>query len=260
MTWIILDAAALAVLVLFVAVGRRRGFLAMALLLIGTLAAFMVARQYAQPAAQWAYDNYGRAWLVDYVDQKLEELPDSGDVGALAGVLTELTEEVDLLAEFDQLKGKAEGFLQNIKEFTASQSGETITYPEGIDPSVQQQGLIEQLMQEGCTLSEALVEVILQPLALSLLEAIAFLLIFIGVNLLVKLLIRASRLFNKVPLVGGVNRFFGGVCGLLEGLVVLYVIGIILRMGAAAAGPDSFITTQLLQQTRLLSPIIYFLN
>ena len=46
----------------------------------------------------------------------------------------------------------------------------------------------------------------------------------------------------------------------MEGVLVLYVVGIVLRIAAAAASADSLITTQLLQQTKLLSSIIYFLN
>ena len=47
MTWIVLDIAALALLVLFVIIGRHRGFLAMALLLVGTLASLWAAQQFA---------------------------------------------------------------------------------------------------------------------------------------------------------------------------------------------------------------------
>ena len=261
MTWIVLDIAALALLVLFVIIGRHRGFLAMALLLVGTLASLWAAQQFAQPAAQWVYDNYARARLTEYVEEKLEETG-SNDIGLLAGVLEQITDEAEPLAELESLKEKAQGLLDQVKQFAASQSqqDETVLYPEGIDPDDTQQGLIEQMLAEGQTLSEALVEIMLKPLVLSFLELLAFLVIFIVCSAVIKLLIRASRLFNKVPLLGGVNRFFGGVCGLMEGVLVLYVVGIVLRIAAAAASADSLITTQLLQQTKLLSSIIYFLN
>ena len=262
MNWIILDVAALSLLILFIIIGRRRGFVAMLLLLIGTLAALWTAQHFAQPVAQWVYDNYAEERLIEYVDTKLEETADSGELGALAGVLQDLSEEVDLMSDIDLLKGKAQELLQDEKQFVSSQSGqgETIPYPEGIEPDAEQQTVILQLLEEGHSLSEALVETILRPLVLSLLKMLAFLLIFILLNALIKLLIHASRIFNKLPLLGGVNRFFGGLCGLVEGLVCIYVIGIVLRMVTATAGPDAFLTTELLKETKLLSSIIYFLE
>ena len=140
MNWIILDAAALVVLILFVILGRRRGFVAMALLLLGTLASLWAAQHFAQPVAQWVYDNYAQERLVEYVDQKLEENAANSDIGALAGVLEEFSEEVDLMSNLDLLKGKAQELLQDVRQFVSSQSGqgEIIPYPEGIDPDPQQ--------------------------------------------------------------------------------------------------------------------------
>jgi len=262
MTWIILDAAALAVLLLFIIFGRRKGFVAMALLLIGTLAALWTAHHFAQPLAQWAYDNYAEERLVEYVDTKLDENYDNGEIGALAGALEALSEEVGLMSDLDLLKGKARELLQDVQQFISSQSGqgEVIPYPDGIDPDAEQQSEILRLLEEGHSLSQALVDTILRPLVLSFLELLAFLLLFLAVNFIIKLLIHASRVFNKLPLLGGVNRFFGGLCGLAEGVIFLYIIGIVLRMVTAAAAPDVFITTDLLKETKLLSSIIFFLE
>ncbi len=261
MTWMILDVIAIGVLILFYIFGRRRGFIAMALLLIGTLAALWTAQHFAQPAARWAYDNYAQQRLVEYVDEKLEDTA-NGDVGALAAVLEEIADEVDPLAGLNRLKDKADDLLEDIRQFAASQSGqgEVIPYPDGIDPDPTQQGQIEQMLDQGYSLSESLVEIILQPLVLSFLEMLAFLLIFIAVSAIIKLLIHASQIFNKLPLLGGVNRFFGGICGLLEGAVSIYIVGILLRLIAAAAGPDQFFTIDLLEETKVLSSIIFFLE
>ena len=149
MNWIILDTAALSLLILFLIFGRRRGFVATALLLIGTLAALWTAQHFAQPVAQWVYDNYAEERLIEYVDTKLEETTDSGELGALAGVLEDLSEEVNLMSDIDLLKGKAQELLQDVQQFVSSQSGqgEVITYPEGIEPDAEQQTVIIQLFE-----------------------------------------------------------------------------------------------------------------
>lgn len=262
MNWIILDTAALVVLILFFTFGRRRGFVAMALLLVGTLAALWAAQHFAQPAAHWVYQNYAEERLIQYVDRKLEENSANEESIALTGTLEVILEEILPLTTLDGIKEQANDLLAELQQFIedSAQQGEIIPYSQQDQADPRQQTQIEQLMESGIPLSTALVETVLQPLALSLLEMLAFLLLFLLISFLFRLLIHASRIFNQLPLVGGVNRFFGGLCGLAEGLVFLYVIGIFLRMLAATASADSFLTSNLLEETKLLSPIIFFLE
>lgn len=250
MTWLIFDGIALAVLVLCVFVGRRRGFVAMALLLVGTLVSLLVAQHFAPPAARWVYDTYTHDRLVEYVEDTLSTDGEEGPT-AIAAALEDITQKLDPLEELVEFKDKAGELWQSLRG-----EGTVIPFPDA--EQADDQTAIELLLAGGSSLAEALVDVVLQPLVLTLLQLTLFLLLFVAVGSLVRLLIHLSRVLNHLPLLGGFNRFLGGLCGLVEGVVILYLAGIVLRL--VAAGFDSPLTPQLLHETRLLSKIIFFLE
>lgn len=64
---------------------------------------------------------------------------------------------------------------------------------------------------------------------------IAYLILVIVIFILFRLLTRLSGAINKIPVVGGFNRFFGGVFGLLEGLLVLWLICLLLMLFSGTA-------------------------
>lgn len=262
MTWIILDALALLVLLLFFFLGRRRGFVAMALLLVGALVSLWAAQQLAQPAAQWCYDSFARERLVRFVEDKLEDGEGGSDIALLADRMEGFSEDYDPARVLDRLKDKADGLLDELERFTASQNGQGAVIPflDELDADPQQTEQLQELLSDGATLAEALVESLLKPVALSFLETLCFLVLFLLFMVVIRLLIALSGVLNRLPLLGGMNRFLGSLCGLAEGAVVLYLLGILLRMLAATAGPDSLITLPLLEETKLLSSIIFFLE
>lgn len=61
-------------------------------------------------------------------------------------------------------------------------------------------------------------------------RTIAFLILAIVIFLIIRILLKLSGMINKVPLIGGVNRFFGGIFGLLEGLLFLWVICLLIML------------------------------
>ena len=260
MTWIVLDVLALLVLLLFLFLGRRRGFVAMALLLIGALASLWAAQQLAEPAARWSYDTLVEQRLVRYVENKLEDSSGGSDVAGLVDRLEEFSREYDPANALEHLKEKTGGLLEELKDLTASQSGQgnVIPFLDELEADEEQTDLLAELMADGASLAEALVESLLEPLFLSLLETVCFVVLFLLFAGIIRLLISLSGILNRLPLLGGANRFLGGVCGLCEGVVILYLLGILLRMLAATAEPDSLITVDLLEETKLLSAIIYF--
>ena len=45
-----------------------------------------------------------------------------------------------------------------------------------------------------------------------------------------------TKIVNKIPLVGGLNQFLGGVFGLLQGVLSLFVIVIVVHLIVSATG------------------------
>ena len=285
MNWIILDAAAAAVLLLFIIWGWRRGFVATILTLLGTLLVFWAAQGLAQPVAQWTYDHVAKERLVTYVQQRLDETGVDEAAQELQELLDIFSAKTRTLPTLDGLREKLTALLDLVKDKVESGTGgaetsslqqdaaappagdtrggtvipfqQEQTAPQDADSNVQKYEL-DALLKSGVSPAEALEEVVLQPLAVSALEMAAFLVLFFVLGLLLKLLIRASGLLNHLPLLGGINRLLGGACGLCEGLVIVYAAGVLLRLLAATAGAHSYLTMDLLEQTHLLSRIIFF--
>lgn len=59
---------------------------------------------------------------------------------------------------------------------------------------------------------------------------IAYLILSVVIFVLLRLLMKLSGAINKIPVVGGLNRFFGGIFGLAEGLLILWVLCLVLML------------------------------
>lgn len=59
---------------------------------------------------------------------------------------------------------------------------------------------------------------------------IAFVLLLILIYILIRILLRLSKVISRIPIIGGINRLFGGIVGLAEGLLVIWCIGLIVMM------------------------------
>ena len=260
MTWIILDIAAILVLILFIFLGRHRGFIAMTLMLIGTLISFWAAQALAQPSAQWVYDNFAQERVLHYVDNALEDSSNAGEIEELTSFLQDFSDEIDPFSVLNKFKEKGGNLLDDLQQLLKNDDqGSVIPFPDETDDA-EQQDQIKELLMHGATLSEVLEQTVVRPAVMPFLEMLTFLVLFLIFSLVFKLLIHVSRLFNHLPLLGGLNRFFGGLCGLADGLITLYIVGIILRLLAATSGPDHFLTMKMLEETKLLSSIIFFLE
>ena len=61
---------------------------------------------------------------------------------------------------------------------------------------------------------------------------LCYVLLFIVIFLIIRLILRLSHVVNHIPLLGGINRLIGGIFGLAEGLLFLWMICLIIMMMA----------------------------
>lgn len=64
---------------------------------------------------------------------------------------------------------------------------------------------------------------------------VTYLILLAAVYILIRVLLRLFKVLNHVPLIGGINRLLGGLVGLLEGFLVIWVLCLIIM---ALAGTD----------------------
>ena len=83
-------------------------------------------------------------------------------------------------------------------------------------------------------------EDVVGPLVLTLLTALAFIIIFVVTLLVLKLLARIFKGVKKIPLIGPINTFLGGVTGAIEAVIIIYILKIVIEFATTASGGNLF--------------------
>ena len=70
-----------------------------------------------------------------------------------------------------------------------------------------------------------------------ILNAISFVLVFVGVSIIMRIIIRCLNLLSRLPVIHTMNKMGGMLVGLLKGLIVLWLICIVITiMSGSEAG------------------------
>lgn len=98
----------------------------------------------------------------------------------------------------------------------------------GFLPDAMEQSLVEsatELMNSGAPdLAHSLVTELIQPLVTPLITVVVFFVCFAVCKLVISFLAAVLTNLNRVPLVGGVNRFLGFFMGLLAGAMDVFLV------------------------------------
>ena len=98
----------------------------------------------------------------------------------------------------------------------------------GFLPDAMEQSLVQSatdLMNSGAPdLAHSLVTELIQPLVTPLITVVVFFVCFAVCQMLVSFLAAVLTNLNRVPLVGGVNQFFGFFMGLLAGAMDVFLV------------------------------------
>ncbi len=80
---------------------------------------------------------------------------------------------------------------------------------------------------------QSIVDNIIKPVILIPIRTIVFIILFVAASILLSVVIKATSLINKIPLIGSFNEFLGGALGFVEGVVIVFVVAILLRMAVS---------------------------
>ncbi len=86
------------------------------------------------------------------------------------------------------------------------------------------------MMSSSASFKDAVVNGILEPCVKIFVQTLAFVIIFSIVLIVLSLLSRLLKFVNKIPVIGGLNAFCGGLVGLVEGVFSVFVVCIIVRL------------------------------
>lgn len=217
----LLDGLLVALFVLCVYVGWRRGFIKTISGLIALAAAVLVSTALCGPIADLVYTNAVEPTVVETLEAQLtaETLPES--------------------AEIDMALEKLPAFVTGLLEAGEVGNGEAIL------------GKMETLAA-GETAARAMMDRVITPIVLPLLEMLCSVLLFILVYCIATIVLRVLGLVAKLPVLKQLNNLLGVVAGALTGAVwVIFAARILFTL--AWLGLAAWLTPAVLEQTHLVS-------
>ena len=216
-TTVIIDVIAAAVLIAAAAWGAHRGLFrslaGLAVVIVALVGAAVIANTLAAPAARLV-----TPLIRDHIETKVDAAmaQQSQEVQMPEADVDEGFEIADLLALM--------GLDEDVRDSLVRQTE-------------------EKIQDTGISLAMAVVESVAQ----SILYAALFLISFVGLTILLKLLIRAMDLVLQLPGLHLVNSLGGGLIGLAEGALALFLAIWMLRRFGVSFETDTVSATHILR-------------
>ena len=209
----------------------RRGFLQAAVHAVGFLAAGIVAFAGSRILSEACYQLFFRDSLSSALETAILSSAESGD----------LAEKIQLI--IDSLPSMVQRLL------TASGAS--------ADSLALQLGGAAQ--DSAVQLSSVLMESVLHPLIVTMLNGICFLILFGAVMILVRSLGKILRGVRRIPLVGPLNALLGGAMGLVEAAVIWYVIVIAIHFVLDISGGFSWLNRETMEDALIFGRFYSFM-
>lgn len=92
------------------------------------------------------------------------------------------------------------------------------------------------MMSSSASVKDAVINGIIEPCVKIFVQTLAFGVIFLVVAVGLGLLSKLLKFVNKIPVIGGFNAFCGGVIGLAEGIVGVFVVCLAVRVITILSG------------------------
>lgn len=182
----------------------RQGFLRTVVGLLGYAAAMVGAAACAKPLAEFIYETLLEPPLVRGIESRIEAV------------------QPDLLPD---------SLLQTVEKLPVF-----IFEAMGLSQQEMVRALHNLIENGGAQAAQGIVQAVVAPLAVMLLRSFLFILIFGVALFFVRRLAHMFGTVNRLPVVGPANRILGGVVGLLEAALTMYVIILVLQILLTFAG------------------------
>lgn len=190
----IIDIILIAVFAFIVAFAVKKGFAKIALNLAATVLSYITAYIFGKPAAELLYDKAVRAIIEKALAERIEKSSAGDILTQTKGIIEALPEGLMKLAE--KIGFNATAAVESISNTDVSAKG----------------------------ISAAVTESVLKPMIVVLLTVLCSIIIFILASIIFGFLAKLINKVFKMPLVKNVNRFLGGVVGIIQGVIILFVI------------------------------------
>ena len=100
------------------------------------------------------------------------------------------------------------------------------------------------MLETRSGLKDTFLSGMIRPKCIILIRTAVFVLIFALVCVAVGVIARLTKLLDKIPVIGKVNSFLGGICGLCEGLVMVFVVCLATRLAVSLSNGNAIMFNQ----------------
>lgn len=119
------------------------------------------------------------------------------------------------------------------------------------------------MLETGGSIRESMMNGIIRPNCIIIIRTIAFALIFAAVSAVIGIIANASKLLEKIPVIGKANSLLGGIAGACQGIVIVFVVCLATRLAVSLCGDNAMIFNQSVIDSTYLFKYFYradFLN
>ncbi len=196
---LILDGILILILVASIFDGRRKGFVKTVLSLAVTVISVIIAKEFAEPLADWINTNFihdmGVNWLANIISENIS----SGTQAVVDAIPRNIAESVAAFANTDI---------------------------EALVSGITDSGQITAVAEKIYTAAEnAFINMFMIAVSFLVIFAISKTVLSLGASLV-------NGIF-KLPVLKGINKFLGGIAGALKGAVAVGIICTVLSWSAA---------------------------
>ncbi len=191
---IILDLAVLAIIILAVFIGYKRGFIRTVINLVGYIVAAVLAYVVSLPISQFIFNTFLRKQSVELIQSAVEKQSGGQSVAQLIDTaFAAIPEKVHTLAA--SYIGSTEAIKNNLISSTPTTA----------------------------EIAENVVNKVIEPISTMIIQTLAFIILFIVFCIAVKLITKALKVIDKIPLLGSANAALGAVVGIIQAIVFVLI-------------------------------------
>lgn len=214
---------------------------------------------------------------IGTVDLSLFGIPAGTDFSSVSGKTAEFTmAEVEqhglgklAVAQYLAVSAQSSDFFSGFLDYT-DKIGSAVPFvfgdisesiANGSVPAVR--NVVIKMTDGSASVKDAIINGIIEPYFKMAANTIIFIVIFLVVSVLLGVIAAALKAVNKIPVLGGFNAFAGGIAGLLEGFITVFIICIGVRLLVSLSGGNIMFFNEMTINSTLLFDIFYdfdFLN
>ncbi len=225
LVYVLYDAIAVVILLMSISKTARVGFAQTITALVGRIAAFFGAMFIGKSGSRLIYDLFLGRRMEDFLEESIAGSTNIGDI------VSSLQEAVDALPDF-------------VANFY------------GLSSHIDLEGALDTSIADVVSVLE---EQLVEPAVTGFIHIILFLISFTVLCFLANHFAKAVGLVFKLPIIKTVDRFFGGLLGILQGGINLYLIALVVRFILYfVSDPPALLSESVIDETIIWSRIFYY--